>query len=103
MPGEQERDRDLADRDRDKDRGNSSANHTNSSGSSSGGSGSNHTRGQAGGGDQCHNGESLGRSPYIRQSADRDWPWMGYTTKHFRSFAQEFPPTLDVGADEVIL
>lgn len=73
--GERERERDMGDRDRDKEKG--------------------------GPGDECHNGERLGRSPIVRHSADKDWPWLAYSTKQFRSFAQEFPPTLDVGMDEV--
>ncbi|CAM9979565.1 unnamed protein product, partial [Scytosiphon promiscuus] len=55
------------------------------------------------GGDHCHNGEALCRSPYIRSSARKQWSWLGYSAKQFRSFAQEFPPTLDVAADEVRL
>lgn len=51
--------------------------------------------------DDYHNGEPLRRSPYIRHSAQREWSWLGYSSKQFRSFVQEFPPTLDVGADEV--
>ena len=53
-------------------------------------------------GDHCHNGESLSGSPYLRQSAARQWSWLGYSAKQFRSFAQECPPALDVGADQVI-
>ncbi|CAM9254857.1 unnamed protein product, partial [Ascophyllum nodosum] len=52
-------------------------------------------------GDHCHNGESLSGSPYLRQSAARQWSWLGYSAKQFRSFAQECPPALDVGADQV--
>ncbi|CAM9738864.1 unnamed protein product [Ectocarpus fasciculatus] len=83
--GDRERDRDTGERDRDKDGG---------------------SRGLGGGGiggDDCHNGESLCRSPYIRSSAGKQWSWLGYSAKQFRSFAQEFPPMLDVGAEEVRL
>ncbi|CAN0506875.1 unnamed protein product, partial [Ectocarpus sp. 8 AP-2014] len=31
------------------------------------------------------------------------WSWLGFSAKQFRSFAQEFPPMLDVGAEEVRL
>lgn len=71
-----ERDRDMGDRDRDKEKGGSP-------------------------GDQCHNGESLSRSTFVRESAGKDWSWLGYSAKQFRSFAQEFPPALVVGVDEV--
>lgn len=75
-----ERDRDMGDRDRDKEKGGS---------------------GGSGGGDQCHNGQSLSRSGFVRESAGKEWSWLGYSAKQFRSFAQEFPPTLDAGVDEV--
>lgn len=52
-------------------------------------------------GDHCHNGESLSGSPYLSQAATRKWPWMEYSAKQFRLFAQEYPPVLDVGADQV--
>ena len=52
-------------------------------------------------GDRCHNGASLCKSPYVMQSARKEWSWLGYSAKQFRSFAMEFPPALDVGADEV--
>lgn len=52
-------------------------------------------------GDDCHNGERLDGSPFVRQSAEKEWSWPRYSTKQFRAFAQEFPPTLDVGVDEV--
>lgn len=52
-------------------------------------------------GDHCHNGESLSGSPYLSQAATREWPWIGYSAKQFRLFAQEYPPVLDVGADQV--
>lgn len=51
-------------------------------------------------GDHCHNGESLSGSPYLSQAATREWPWMEYSAKQFRLFAQEYPPVLDVGADQ---
>lgn len=51
--------------------------------------------------DHCHNGESLNGSLYLRQSATRQWSWLGYSAKQFRSFAKECPPALDIGADQV--
>lgn len=73
--GERERDkRDTGEREREKDKGP---------------------------GDECHNGERLGRSPFVRLSSEKEWSWLSYSTKQFRAFAQEFPPTLDIGADEV--
>lgn len=73
---ERERERDAGDRDKEKEKG-------------------------SGPGDECHNGEGLGRSPLVKLSAEKDWSWLSYSTKQFRSFAQEFPPTLDIGMDEV--
>lgn len=56
---------------------------------------------EKGPGDECHNGERLGRSPLVCQSAEKEWSWLAYSAKQFRLFAQEFPPTLDIRADEV--
>lgn len=77
--GERERDRDMGERDRDKDKGGGVP------------------------GDECHNGEGLATSPLIKLSAEKQWSWLSYSTKQFRLFAQESPPMLDVGADEVRL
>lgn len=51
--------------------------------------------------DGCHNGEGLGTSPQVQMFAQKEWSWQNYSTKQFRSFVQEFPPVLDIGADEV--
>ena len=108
--GEREWERDIGDRDRDREKdwdgrviSPSSVFASSLSGaglamtSSSAASSSNN----ASGGDRCHNGESLRKSPYVMQSAGREWSWLGYSAKQFRSFAMEFPPVLDVSADEV--
>lgn len=74
--GERDRERDAGDRDKDKEKGSGPA-------------------------DECHNGEGLTRSPLVKLSAEKEWSWLSYSTKQFRSFAQEFPPMLDIGVDEV--
>lgn len=107
--GERERERDIGERDRDKDRERDRDGRGTSSSLSLPGLGmamatsSSSALGAANSapGDRCHNGESLCKSPYVMQSAGKEWSWLGYSAKQFRSFAMEFPPALDVGADEV--